>query len=167
MTSGGEGGGFYGKKNSDETKLKIIQSSRQRYIDNPVLREQMSLQKKILFSNPENRDKIKEGMEKSDKWKNAKKGNYMCRKHTDESKLRIAKNAHNHFNTNISILKHREIMAKASGHSVSQYDLDNNFINRYISISEASRQTGIPKSTLLKALKNNSNVGNYIWKKEV
>jgi len=166
LTSGGEGGGFYGKKHSDETKVKIIQSSKQRYIDNPELREQMSSQQKILFSNPENRDKIKQGMKKSDTWKNAKKGNYMCRKHSDETKLKIANSSKNQSHS-INIEKHREVMAKASGHSVSQYDKNNNLINRYISVSEASRQTCIPKSTLLKALKNNCNSGNYIWKKDL
>jgi group I intron endonuclease len=166
LTSGGEGGGFYGKTHSDETKLRITNTSKQRYIDNPELKEQNSNKLKSFYSNPENRNKIKEGMENSEKWKNAKRGNYMCRKHTDETKLKIANNYHNHFKSILDIEKHREIMAKTSGHIVLQYDSENNFINKYVSVSEASRQTSIPKSTLLKALKNNTIAGNFIWKRE-
>lgn len=72
LTSGGEGGGFYGKTHSDETRIRITNTSKQRYIDNPELKEKMSLQQKLLFSNPENRNKIKEGMKKSKIFNNLK-----------------------------------------------------------------------------------------------
>jgi group I intron endonuclease len=73
LTSGGEGGGFYGKKHSDETKLKITEGLKQRYNDNPELREETSNRLKELYKNPENIEKLKDGMKNSEVFKNLKK----------------------------------------------------------------------------------------------
>jgi group I intron endonuclease len=73
LTSGGEGGGFYGKTHSDETRIKIIEGLKQRYINNPELKEQCSKKLKSFYSNPENREKLREGMKKSEVFNNLKK----------------------------------------------------------------------------------------------
>jgi hypothetical protein len=55
-------------------------------------------------------------------------------------------------------------MAKAKGIKVLQYDLNNNLVNEFISIKEASRQTCVPCSSISKAMKNNTfKAGNFIW----
>jgi hypothetical protein len=46
--------------------------------------------------------------------------------------------------------------------------MENNFINKFISINEASRQIGISSSSISLAIRKNTNIaGNYIWKKEI
>ena len=49
------------------------------------------------------------------------------------------------------------------GKKVKQYDMNNNLLNEYISVSDASRKTSIPKSTILTHLKK-SNGREIIWK---
>ena len=58
-------------------------------------------------------------------------------------------------------------MGKAKGVKILQYDLNNNFIKDFISIREASRETNVPRTSIGKAIKNNTFIaGNFIWKKE-
>ncbi len=58
-------------------------------------------------------------------------------------------------------------MSNVLGIKVVQYNMNNEIINKYQSINEASRQTGIPKSTIGKVIRENTYVaGNFIWKKE-
>ena len=57
-------------------------------------------------------------------------------------------------------------MAKSKGIKIQQFDMNNMLINSFISINEASRETGISNSTISKALRLNTFIaGNYIWKK--
>ena len=173
LTTGGEGGGFYGKKHSENTIDKIKNSLKQKYEDNPELRKENSERVKLLFKDEKYKIKISEGLKNSEKWKNVKKGNYNCRKHSEESKNKIrdsikkkySEQTDNKYNTNIE--KHREIMGKAKGVKILQYDLNNNFIKDFISIREASRETNVPRTSIGKAIKNNTFIaGNFIWKKE-
>lgn len=49
---------------------------------------------------------------------------------------------------------------------IKQYDLNNNYITSYNSISEASRATNISKSSIIKCYKGRAKTaGKYIWKK--
>jgi len=73
LTKGGEGGGFYGKKHSQETIDRISQVSKQKYIDNPQLKKDMSERQKIVMNSQEVRNKIKEGYNNSDIFINLKK----------------------------------------------------------------------------------------------
>lgn len=50
LTKGGEGGGFYGKKHSQETIENIRKISKQKYIDNPELRTAISERCKIIMN---------------------------------------------------------------------------------------------------------------------
>ena len=52
------------------------------------------------------------------------------------------------------------------GKKIKQYDMNNNLLNEYISISDASRKTSIPKSTISLHLKDNTktNGREFIWK---
>jgi hypothetical protein len=58
-------------------------------------------------------------------------------------------------------------MAKSVGIKISQYDLNNILINNFVSFADASRQTGIPNSTIKKCVKNNITNRRFIWKKEI
>ena len=55
--------------------------------------------------------------------------------------------------------------AKVTMKSVKQYDMDGNYIKSYISLSEASRETGISISNISKNLRGKARkAGDYIWK---
>jgi len=55
-------------------------------------------------------------------------------------------------------------MAKAKGIRILQYDLNNNFIKEFISISEASRQTGVSNSSISNSIRKHTfKAGNFIW----
>ena len=47
-----------------------------------------------------------------------------------------------------------------------QYDLNNTLISTFISFNDASRQTGVPSSTIKKCVKDNKTNRGFIWKKE-
>jgi len=166
LTPGGEGGGFYGKKHSQETINKISNFMKNKYSKNPELKTKMSNINKIIMNSEYVRKKIKNGLKNSGKWKNAIKGNRRTFQ-TEETKTKIKEIVTTYFNNNENITKHRNIMSLSLGIKVIQYSTNNEIINKYESINEASRQTGIPKSTIGKALKQHMHLaGNFIWKKE-
>ena len=117
ILEGGPGGGFKGKKHSEETKQLLSKNNKQKYIDNPELKREMSERNKIYYN----------------------------------------KN---------NIIKHREAMGKSTGVKIGQYNLNNELVNTFISISEASRQTGVPKTSIQQFVKNNNNNRGFIWKRE-
>jgi len=168
LTLGGEGGGFHGKKHSENTINKIKNVLKERYKNNPELCQQISERNKNIFKDSNIRLKISEGLKNSEKWRNSIKGNLNCRKHTEESKNKIRNSVKSYFKDNINIIeKHRLIMGMSKGIKILQYDLNNNFIKNFISINEASRQTGISSMLISRAIKqNNFKAGNFIWKKD-
>jgi len=166
LSSGGEGGGFYGKKHSQETINKISQLMKNRYLENPDLKNEVSIRNKIIMNNEGVKEKIKNGMKTSEKWKNAVKVNKR-KNQTEETKTKIKEIVTTYFNNNDNITKHRNIMSTVLGKKVIQYSIHNEIIKKYESINEASRQTGIPKSTIGKVIRQGTYIaGNFIWKKE-
>jgi hypothetical protein len=122
------------------------------------------------MNTPEIKLKIREGLKNSEKWNKIKnnKKNTTNRNYTEENKNKLKQMAIDYFNNNENIIKHRDAMAKSSGIKIVQYDMENNFINKFISINEASRQIGISSSSISLAIRKNTNIaGNYIWKKEI
>lgn len=167
LTKGGEGGGFYGKKHTSETIEKIRNVLKDRYTNDPEIRKCLSERTKLLFKDINYKLKVSEGVKNSEKWKNAKKGNFNYKKHSEETKNILKNNSLKYFKYEKNIDKHREIMAKSKGIQILQYDLNENFIKQFISISEASRQAGVASSSISKAIRNNTfKAGNFIWKKE-
>jgi group I intron endonuclease len=186
ITNGGEGGGFQGKTHTEQVKADIRNKSKQKYIDNPELRKQMSEKNKIIMKNPVIREKIKNGLLNSEKWKKAKEenraGNYKNNKHSEEMKNKISEGVKKHYANNEHYTS-QETKNKISegmkkyhasidptiekdnklGTKIKQYDMNNNLLNEYISVSDASRKTSIPKSTILRHLKK-SNGREFIWK---
>ena len=56
-------------------------------------------------------------------------------------------------------------MAKSSGVKIAQYDSKNILLNTFNSIREASRITGIPRSTIMVNLSKDKTTDGISWKK--
>ena len=162
ITNGGEGGGFQGKTHTEEVKNDIKNKLKQKYIDNPELKKQMSERNKIVMSNPEVREKIKNGILNSEKWKkvveNMRNGNHKNSggatnsKHSEEAKNKISESLKKYYANNNTI-------------KIKQYDMNNNLLNEYISISDASRKTSIQRKIISLYLRGKTNIaGGFIWK---
>jgi group I intron endonuclease len=169
---GGPGGGFEGKIHSEDTKTRMSKYMKQKYIDNPELKKEISKRNKILMNSEIIKNKISQGMINSKKYQqmitDKKVGNINNTLHTEETKNKIRESVKKYYNEkhHINIVKHREAMAKSVGIKISQYNLNNILINTFISFADASRQTGIPNSTIKKCVKDNKPNRGFIWKKE-
>ncbi len=180
LTPGGEGGGFYGKQHSQETKDKLSKLSKQRYINNPHLKKDISERQKIVMNTEDVLNKIKNGLKNSEKWKNAKIqkriGNINNRNQTEETRNKIRDSVlkyysevdkNNIINEDINRDKRRHIMAETTGIKVQQCDENLVVINTFISLRDASRQTGISKATIQNGIKNPTKLHRgFIWKKK-
>lgn len=58
LTKGGEGGGFYGKKHNINTITKIVNTTKQKYIDNPDLIKIISEKNKIIMKDAKRREHL-------------------------------------------------------------------------------------------------------------
>jgi group I intron endonuclease len=170
LTQGGEGGGFYGKKHSQETIDRISQTSKQKYIDNPNLKREISERQKIVMNSEEVKNKIKNGLNNSEKWKLAIQ-KFSNRKPNEETKNKIRESVKKYYNEKpieekkINIIKHREVMSKVSGVKIGQYE-NNILINTFISIKEAGRQTKISYQSISNVINGRTKTGGgFIWKK--
>jgi len=170
LTNGGEGGGFQGKTHTEEVKNGIKNKLKQKYIDNPELKKQLSERNKIVMSNPEVRANIKNGILNSEKWKkvveNMRSGNHKNSKHSEEIKTKISESLKKYYANNVTIVNNINVKRDNKlGTKIKQYDMNNNLLNEYTSISDASRKTSVPKSSLLVHLKDNTKTGGgFIWK---
>jgi group I intron endonuclease len=64
----------------------------------------------------------------------------------------------------VNIEKHREVMTKAVGRKVAQYNIKGELIKEYNSIREADRLSGVKKSNIQHVLSGKSKTaGGYIW----
>lgn len=172
ILDGGPGGGFDGKTHSEETKKHISEKIKQKYIDNPELKRELSERNKIIMNSKIIKNKISEGMLNSKKYqqiiKDKKVENFNNTLHTEETKNKIRESVKKYYNEkyHINIVKHRETMAKSVGIKIGQYDLNNILFRTFISFADASRQTGVPSSTIKKCVKDNKPNRGIIWKKE-
>jgi hypothetical protein len=122
------------------------------------------------MSNPQLKDKIKNGILNSEKWKKViedkRIGNYKQIKHTEEAKTKISESLKKYHASNVTIVNNINVKRDNKlGTKIKQYDMNNNLLNEYTSISEASRKTSVPKSSLLVHLKDNTKTGGgFIWK---
>lgn len=169
ISEGGNGGPlFKGKKHTEKTKELLREKSKEYY------------------SNPENKQKhgeiVKLGLEKSEKWQkalaegrvgeNLKKENRVeWVRHTghkpfmsEEVKKKLSESSHKYFEENRE--KHNILMSEKLGKKVNQYDLSGNYINSYMSIREAVRQTEIPKSSIQACVLGKlKTAGGFIWRR--
>jgi group I intron endonuclease len=128
ILEGGEGGGFKGKKHTQETKDKIKKRLKEKY-NNPELRLECSQR---TINSMKNID-ISDRMKNSEKW-----NNYLI-------KLKNKKNE-NSKNKNIN---------KRIKFKIATYDKNNNLLNEYKSMAEAARDTNISLSGIKYNLKVN------------
>ena len=122
------------------------------------------------MSNPQVKDKIKNGILNSEKWKKViedkRIGNYKQIKHTEEAKTKISESLKKYYASNVTIVNNINVKRDNNlGTKIKQYDMNNNLLNEYTSISDASRKTSVPKSSLLVHLKDSTKTGGgFIWK---
>jgi group I intron endonuclease len=154
LTNGGEGGGgFQGKKHSEEVKNKIKNSLKQKYIDNPELKKQMSERNKIVMKNPEVKERIKLGILNSDKYQKAIRAPSRAPT-TNDVKRKISEGLKKYHNEN-----------KIKPIKIKQYDINNNLLNEYTSISEASKESSVTRKAIsLYLRKKTKTAGGFIWK---
>jgi len=177
ILEGGEGGGFKGHHHTEETKVKLRNSSTQWHSISCNLeakRNTTILQMKNIKDSGTNwGEKVKN----SELYNKAlKEGRIGGAAHKDgclntETKNKISESLKKYYTknnkTSVSIELCREYMAKAAGICVEQYTLEGFFIKKYKSISEAAREMGIRKSAIQAAINkpNRTSMG-FIWKCE-
>jgi group I intron endonuclease len=170
ITTGGEGGGFQGKTHTEEVKNGIKNKLKQKYIDNPELKKQLSERNKIVMSNPEVRENIKNGILNSEKMKkmieDKRTGNYKKNKHSEQVKNKISESLKKYHANNVKISKNTNFQRDNKlGKKIKQYDTNNNLLNEYTSISDASRKTSIQRKLISLYLRGKTNIaGGFIWK---
>jgi group I intron endonuclease len=173
ILEGGQGGaGFRGKTHSEETKKKIVAATKKRCEDPEYikrLRDNTTLQ----MANVDRKEYGKK-ITGSEKYKKAMaEGRIGGRAHKDgklseETKDKISISVSNYYEDDTSIVKHRNVMAKAKGKKVDQFDKDGKFIKTYISIAEAARETNVAKAGIQFVLRGqHKTAGGFIWKHHV
>lgn len=157
------GGGFIGKKHTEETIEKIKESGKRFQEENPdyfeTYREKHS---KAVSDALQNSEKFRKAVEEG----RIGKG-HTGEKLSEETKKKISESVKKYFeeNTHVNIEEHRKAMAKAVGKKVAQYNEKNEFVAEYPSISEAARQTDIGKSNIQHVLKGETlKAGGFYWK---
>ena len=75
LTKGGEGGGFYGKKHSQETINKISNTLKNKYINNNDLRKNVTEKNKNLMNLKETKEKITNSVLNTERCKSLKENN--------------------------------------------------------------------------------------------
>jgi hypothetical protein len=90
---------------------------KKKYIDNPELKNQLSIKQKEVMNSPEIKSKIKEGLKNSEKWNIIKNKNkkIQIKNHTEEEKNKLKQITTDYFNSNENIIKHRETMSYLVG----------------------------------------------------
>jgi group I intron endonuclease len=158
LTEGGEpGGNFKGKVHRDDVKRTIVEKTTE------------------CVKNPNNISKIREGVKKglakSEKWRKAKEEGrvgtheYNRQPKSDEVKEKLSKSLKEFYeiNKNSTLLKNRK--KRIVGRNISQYTNKNIFINTFISIADAARQTGLTRRNIQANLSGrNKTAGGFIWK---
>lgn len=175
ISPGGMGGGFTGLQHTEETKKIIGEKSRQRYIDNPELREENSKRVKEAMKGLN----ISERVRNSVKWQQyvAKLRDGSIRlgpeHHDEETKAKISESLKKYYEskeggtvwTNDSKFRHQKIMTEKTGRAVTQLTKDDEVIATYPSIAEAGRQSGVRRTNISNVLNGISQTaGGYKWR---
>lgn len=159
------GGGFKGKKHTEETIEKIRQTSKGRKLSEESKKKQGASIKEAL-----KKIDISKRMKESNKWKKAVAEGRIGGGATEEIKSKISEGLKEYYKKTsdkkeINIEKHRESMAKAVGRSISQYSLDGTLIASFKSMAEAGRATGIDRNNIrFVVIGRNKTAGGFIWK---
>jgi group I intron endonuclease len=148
-----------GAKRSDETKKKISESK-----------------KGFKFSkeSKELKSRIAKGIPKSQETKRKMSESHKGKKTSEETKIKMkqsyqnmsSKNKLKIINSVKNIPKNKRIeMSRNKWKSVSQFSLSGEWINDFISIQEASKQTNIRHDSISQCCnQKNKTAGNYVWR---
>ena len=164
------GGGFKGKKHSEETKERLRKTSSDawnRLSEEDKERRKKVLQEKIKAMGPIDRNYNSEKRLKYIEEMRARRKNS---KTPEETKNKIRQSVLKYYastdqRNRVDIEKHRDVMCKAVGRPIAQYTPDNVLIKEYKSISEAGRLSGVKKPNISHALKGtNAKAGGFVWR---
>ena len=119
----------------------------------------MSERNKIVLNIPEVKERMKLGMLNSEKYQKAIRAPRVTRvtqltraPTTDDVKRKISEGLKKYHNDNKQI-------------KIQQYDNNNNLLNEYTSISEASKETSVTRKAIsLYLRKKTKTAGGFIWK---
>jgi group I intron endonuclease len=179
ILEGGQcGGGFKGKKHSAETVERLRITSKQAWKNPEYAKKASERTKKQMAAidkeTHRNRTLNSEKFQKAVKEGRVGAGSHKTGDGTlsAETKERIRKGVQKYYENcsaedrqRVDIEKHRLVMAKARGRKVDQFDSNNTFIATHISISEASRTTGIKKAGISSVLRGrNKTAKGFIWR---
>jgi group I intron endonuclease len=171
---GGQGGGFLGKTHSDKTKEKISAAGKKFNEENPGYYETYR-EKHIEATKAAG---ISERMKNSEKFQKAVAEGRVGgagNPPSEETKEKTRQSVLNYYSKlseekgikhAVNIEKHRQVMAKAKGKKIGQFELNGiTLIEKFQSINEASRKTTIPPSTIeAYASGKIKTPKNFIWK---
>ena len=158
LTNGGQGGGgFKGKKHTEEVKNRIKTTLKQKYIDNPELKKVLSERNTLLMKQPDIINKIKEGIHKS----KINKTSCVTKKIlSDETKNKISESLKTYYSEN-----NKQIHLNPNCTRVCQFNNDNIFLNEYYSISNASFVTKVPRKNISLYIRGKVKIaGGFIWR---
>lgn len=167
---GGEmGKSRLGIKHTEKSKIKMSESTKKFYIENPNHYE--TYREKHKYSM--NKVDISSAMRNSEKWKQVvEEGRVGGNAHkdgqpSDETKNKIRESVLKYYEDPDSnnIEKHREIMTACKGRKIEQYTINDTLVKEYISIRDAGRTSGVKKSNIQKVLSGDTKTaGGYVWK---
>jgi hypothetical protein len=163
------GGGFKGKKHTEETIEKIKAS-----LKNVIVTPEAMIERVKNIKETMKKVDISGKVKSSEKYKKAleegRVGFPTGSTLKDNIKEKISNSLKEYYKqttdrTEINIEKHRESMAKAVGKSVIQYDTDNKYIATFKSMSDASRNTGVNRNCISLVINGkHKTAGGFIWK---
>ena len=158
LTNGGQsGGGFKGKKHTEEVKNRIKNTLKQKYIDNPKLKKVLSDRTTLLMKQPDTINKIKQGIYNSKINKNSCVTKKIL---SDETKNKISESLKTYYSEN-----NKKPHSNHNCTRICQFNNDNIFLNEYCSISKASFVTKVPRKAISLYIRGKVNTaGGFIWR---
>lgn len=159
-----------GIPHTKETIERIKNTLRQKYIDNPNLRQEIGNKVKEGMKNINLSEKIKEKQQyKRNNGIPLFKNRVSIQYQETKDKIRNSVNKYYDMIDETTKENHRKkhsiIMSKVNGKIVSQYDLNNNLIKTYNTIIQASRETKVGKCSISNCINGKTQTGGgFIWK---
>lgn len=91
---------------------------------------------------------------------------YLLIKHSEEVKNKISESLKKYHASNVAIVNNINVQKdNKMGTKIKQYDMNNNLLNEYTSISDAFRKTSIQRKLISLYLRGKTNIaGGFIWK---
>jgi group I intron endonuclease len=167
ILSGGQiGESRLGIKHTPEAIQKMVDSVRKFREENPNYYETYREKHQESIKKINHSEKIikSEKYQKAVKEKRVGCGINVIGKSIEERKVQIKEGVIKYYD-NGGIVKHRELMSKALGKRIIQYSNNNDILQEFISIGEASRISKVGKRNIQHVLSGRAKTaGGYIWR---